>query len=89
MSEQQTEGTTVEEAQQEEAEEKQPNLRKMEYPENFNENLFQQYLNLINHGTLKQNKQLPRDVSFNYDTAVAELKCHAKAKRRNIQRRVK
>lgn len=44
----------------------------MEFPKDYNMDLYLEYLELINHGTLKQNKQIPKDVTFDFEEATSE-----------------
>lgn len=39
--------------------------------------LYQEYLNLINYGTLKQKKQLPREVNYDFERALKEVESKA------------
>lgn len=39
-------------------------VRYMEFPDNYNMKLHKEYLELINYGTTKQNRQLPKQVDY-------------------------
>ena len=42
-------------------------VRYMEFPDNYTLKLHKEYLQLINYGTLKQNKQLPKQVDYLFE----------------------